>query len=238
MTLRVLRITATLLALAAALVSVTMLAPTMALDRHMLGHVLVGDVAAAFAVLALPTSVRSTLVAWIDRRAARPDLSSALVNALRSPVALLIAWTVTVSVLMLPVGHRWAGTDAGRVLEPVLLFGVGFCLWRATFDGHSPRPFLAALTRGGLQWWGRHVFAMVGRLAILPAIMFLWFAPPGRYAGAGADMQELAAGVVLGAEMSIFGAAFVLFFVLFLRDESTPTDAGLRASQRGLADGV
>lgn len=154
---------------------------------------------------------------------------------LRSPLGLLAVWTATVTVVMLPFGHRWATTDAGRIVEPVLLLLIGLAFWRVTFDEHRTRPVREAIITGGLEWWGRHALAMVGRVAILPAILALWFWPAGAYTGADAVRQELAAGVVLGAEMTIFGIAFVMFLVfVVVLDRERPTTT----RRIGAADGI
>lgn len=218
---------AALVALVAVGQSVYLLVTIDTLVAHMIAHVLLVDVAAAAIVFAVPRERRRILVVEIDRRATAGSwLVSPAARFARSPVALLGAWTVTLTLLMLPSGHQWATSGAGRAVEPALLLLVGLAFWRVTFDEHAQRPFHEAVMRGGLAWWGRHVLAMVGRVAILPAILALWFWPPGAYQGAGAIQQELAAGVVLAAEMTIFGAAFVLFFILLVTlDPGAGTDA-------------
>jgi cytochrome c oxidase assembly factor CtaG len=227
---------AALVALAAIGQALYLLVTADTLVTHMLAHVLLVDVAAAGIVLAVPRERRRTLAAAIDRRAAASKRWVSLgARLVRSPVALLGVWTLTLTLLMLPAGHQWSTSGAGRALEPALLLLVGLAFWRVTFDEHAQRPFHEAVLRGGLAWWGRHALAMVGRVAILPAILALWFWPPGSYQGAGAVQQELAAGVVLGAEMIIFGAAFVLFFILLVVLDREPAPS---ARHGEVADGV
>lgn len=216
MTWKAAHLLAAMVAVAATAEAAYLIATTDSLAAHMVTHVLLVDVAAAAIVLAVPIHVRRALAAAIDRHAEGSAGLPALGARLsRSPLGLLVTWTLVLSVLMLPAGHQWSITPAGRVFEPLVLLLLGIGFWRVTFDEHSLRPLDQAVLRGGLAWWARHVLAMVGRVAILPAILALWFWPAGAYSGADAAQQELAAGVILGAEMTIFGIAFVLFFILF-----------------------
>lgn len=236
MTWKAAHLLAALVAGTATVQAVHLTATTDSLVAHMVTHVLLADAAAAAIVLAVPLRRRRSLAAAIDRHAEGPARLVALGARLaRSPLGLLVTWTLALSVLMLPAGHGWAITRTGRVVEPLILLLIGIAFWRVTFDEHAQRPLDQAVLRGGLAWWGRHALAMVGRVAILPAILALWFWPAGSYPGAGATQQELAAGVVLGAEMTIFGIAFVLFFILLAvldREPAPPTH------QAGAVDGV
>ncbi|MEO6867816.1 MAG: hypothetical protein ABI200_07325 [Gaiellales bacterium] len=214
----VLRVIIGITLLAAAVFAATMLHGS--LPRHMLAHVLLVDVIAAATILTIPRAARSRFSARIDATVDARGMMSPVSWFVRSPLALLTAWTITLTLLMSPPGHRFATEGIGVVIEPILLLGIGLAFWRATFDQHARRPFTVALLHGGLAWWGRHAFAMIGRVVIVPAILMVWYVPVGSYAGADQRAQIEAASIVLGAEITIFGAAAMLFLILFVIDDS------------------
>jgi hypothetical protein len=168
----------------------------------------------------MPIDARRRFSRRVDHAVRRSGARSVPARIARSPIALLGLWTIVLTWLMSPSGHARMTTGGAPVIEAFVLLWIGVAFWRATFDQHDPKPFASALVHGGLRWWGRHAFAMVGRVAILPAILILWYAPAGSYGGASAADQIEAASIVLGAEMIIFGAAAMLFLILFVRDDS------------------
>lgn len=190
------------------------------LQQHMLAHVLLVDAVAALLVLVTPADARRRICRRIDEAALSGRARAVPAHLVRSPLALLALWTIILTSLMTPPGHERMTNGAAPVIEAFILLAVGVAFWRATFVQHQPQPVTAALLHGGLRWWGRHAFAMIGRIAILPAIMLMWYAPSGSYAGASSSDQIEAASIVLGAEMLIFSAAAVLFLILFVRDDS------------------
>lgn len=217
------RLLSALVATILAIVAVRLLHESVA--WHMAGHVLLLDMVGLLVVFAIPAARRHALVVRIDAIADRRGVLALGANCLRSPIVLLSVWTIVLSALMTPWGHELAMRSAGRIIEPIVLGLIGFALWRATFDQHAVRPLPGALVFGGLQWWGRHVFVMVGRVAILPAIFAMWFSTPGAF-NASAHEQVQAASIVLGAELVVFGCAALLFLLLFLR-----SDIGVEAHQ-------
>jgi hypothetical protein len=219
----VLRLLCAVLALALVGVAVFLLRDD--LPRHMAGHVVLLDLVGILSVFAVPAAWRRSLVQRIDAAADSGSIAGLGATALRSPIVLLAVWTAVVSALMTPWGHALATSGYGPIIEPIILVLIGIALWRATFDQHAVRPLPGALVHGGLEWWGRHVFVMVGRIAILPAIFAMWFAPVGAF-DASADQQMQAASIVLGAELLVFGCAALLFLFLFLR-----SDIGVETNQ-------
>ncbi len=204
----------------AVLVAVSLLVATTwqpQLEAHMVVHVVLADVVAGALVLLVPTAMRRSWSHAIDEAVGSRRAGWRVAWMIRSPVAILGAWTATLTYLMSPHGHRWATAGTEPFIEALLLITVGALFWRATLDEHEARALPTAIVHGGLRWWGRHVFAMAGRVSILPAIIMVWYAPHGSYAGADREDQVAAASVVLGAEMALFGGAVVLFLLLAVR---------------------
>lgn len=187
------------------------------LIAHVAQHILLSDFAPPLLLLGLPSRARRAL----GRRLL--ELGAGRAGLLLSPLGALAAWAVVTYVWYVPPVHR-AAVPAGVVhaADHVSFVGAGLLVWLTPFD---PRPALApreALRRGGLPWWGRHVYAMVSRLAMLVPAVAVWSASAGTYHPAGVTVpfgyshagdQSRAAQVIVGYEMLLFGLAVVLAFI-------------------------
>lgn len=187
------------------------------LIAHVAQHILLSDFAPPLLLLGLPSRARRAL----HRRLLQ--LGAGRAGLLVSPLGALSVWAVVSYVWYVPPVHR-AAVPLGLVhaADHVSFVAAGLLVWLTPFD---PRPALApreGLLRGGLPWWGRHIYAMASRLAMLVPSFAVWFATPGTYHPAGVTVpfgysyagdQSRAAQVIVGFEMLLFGLAFVLAFI-------------------------
>lgn len=109
-----------------------------------------------------------------------------------------------------------------HLLDHLSFLGFGLLIWLTPFDPRPPLAPLAGLLRGGLPRWGRHIYAMTTRLAMLLPPLVIWLASAGAYHPAGANLplgysldgdKSRAAQLIVGFEMILFALAFVLAFV-------------------------
>lgn len=199
------------------------------LSAHIAQHVVLGDVAAPLLLLAVSPALGEVLARCYDR-AARPARRRGRVLALAlSPVGAATLWTLATYMWLVPPIHRLA-IPAGpmHVLDHASFLAFGLLVWLAAFDFRRVAPvsswdeLVAALRTADLPWWGRHVYAMATRFALLPAILLIWLAPsaayflPGQFPPEGLTRHEdqvQAASLMLGFEMLLFGLALILLFV-------------------------
>lgn len=187
------------------------------LIAHVAQHILLSDFAPPLLLLGLPSRARRRLGTRLL------GLGAGRAGLLVSPLGALAAWAVVTYVWYVPPVHR-AAVPAGVVhaADHISFFAAGFLVWLTPFD---PRPTLAVrggLRRGRLPWWGRHIYVMVSRLAMLVPAVAVWSASPGTYHPAGVAVpfgysyaadQSRAAQVIVGYEMLLFALTVVLAFI-------------------------
>ena len=195
------------------------------LVAHMAQHLLLGDVAPLLLVLGLPPRARRATVAALARIYAGPRRSARALDLALSPVGALVLWVLATYAWFLPPLHRAAvGGGAVHAFEHVSFVFFGLLLALAVFD---PRPTTSprvALRRGGLPWWGRHLYSMGSRVFMLPPAALVVFssgyAAADRPPGAGRDPEQLnAASLLVGFEMVLFALSFVLAFLVLALSE-------------------
>lgn len=194
------------------------------LGAHVAQHLALGDGAAPLLLLGLPPAVTRSLARRLTSIAVSPARSARLLTAVLSPVGALVVWALATYFWLLPPIHRLA-TPAGPVhlLDHLSFVVFGLVIWLGAFD---PRPtkdrISAALRLGGLPWWGRHIYAMAARLAMLPPAIAIWVASPAYYHATTRSWsfsvtqlkdQELGASIMIGFEMLLFALAVALAFV-------------------------
>lgn len=206
------------------------------LTAHVSQHIMLGDFAAPLLLLGLPAPAR----AWLRLRlltlgAADAGPRTALAQ-LVTPAGALALWTLATYVWFLPPLHR-AAVPAGPVhlLDHLSFLGFGLLIWLIPFD---PRPALTpleGLRRGGLPWWGRHIYAMTTRLVMLLPPAAVWLASGTAYHAAGTTLpfgytyagdQSRAAQLIVGFEMLLFALAFILGFIFLIVAEGRERAAG------------
>lgn len=209
------------------------------LMAHVTQHIVLGDFAAPLLLLGLPAPARRRLREWLLSLGRSGSSAGQALARLLSPLGALALWALATYVWFVPPLHRTA-VPAGPVhlLDHLSFLGFGLLVWLAPFD---PRPAvepLEGLRRGGLPWWGRHIYAMSSRLAMLFPPAAVWLASGAAYHRAGtvlpfgysyAGDQSRAAQVIVGFEMLLFALAFVLAFVfLSIADGREREAAGVR----------
>ena len=199
------------------------------LSAHVAQHVILGDMAAPFLLLAISPALGAALASAYDR-ATRPARrrGRVLVVAL-SPIGAATLWAIATYLWLVPAIHRLA-IPGGPVhlLDHASFLVFGLLVGLAAFDFRRASPvtswdeLVTALRTAELPWWGRHVYAMATRFALLPAMMLIWLAPsaayflPGQFPPGGLTRHEdqvQAASLMLGFEMLLFGLAIVLLFI-------------------------
>ena len=199
------------------------------LSAHIAQHVILGDVAAPLLLLAISPALGAALASAYER-AVRPARRRGRVLALAfSPAGGAVLWALATYLWLVPSIHRLA-IPAGpvHVLDHASFLVFGLVVWLAVFDFRrvaavtSWDELVAALCTADLPWWGRHVYAMATRFALLPAILLIWLAPsaayflPGQFPPGGLTRHEdqvQAASLMLGFEMLLFGFALTLLFI-------------------------
>lgn len=215
------------------------------LSAHVAQHVVLGDLAAPLLLL----GVSPALGAALDRgyaRLTRWDHPLARITTLGlSPIGAALIWAGMTYVWLVPSLHRLA-IPAGpvHVLDHGSFLVFGLLVWLAAFDFRRVAPvdtwdtLVAAVRTGDLPWWGRHVYAMASRLAMMPLAIGIWLASastyhdlerPWTFGISPADDQELAASVKIGFEMLLFGLAIVLAFIFLSVSEGRQRSQGREA---------
>ena len=182
-------------------------------------HMALGDVAAPLLLLGLPTLARRRLRELLERP--RGTLGQ-LVGSLFTPVGAVALWAGVTYVWFVPALHiRTVAPGELHALDHASFLLLGALVWLPAFDPRPARGAVAGLTAGGLPWWGRHLYAMISRAAMLPPALALWLSapeswhPPGGlpFGFAPRKDQVAAASTMVGFEMILFALATVLGFV-------------------------
>ena len=218
-----------LLALGAVLTPVDARGEEGSLTAHVVQHVILGDLAAPLLLIGLPPALGVLLGKWYDRAIRGDGRRARGVELALSPAGALVLWAAATYVWLAPPVHRLAIPDAvAHFLDHWSFLLFGLLVWLPAFDfRHGVRvrdweTLKVTLTTCDLPWWARHVYAMVSRLALLPAVALLWLAPTGAYyltaaAPPGASTQKQdqvrAASLMLGFEIVLSALAVVLAFV-------------------------
>ena len=199
------------------------------LTAHVLQHVILGDLAAPLLLIGLPPALGLLFGRWYERATRGGGRRARVVELALSPAGALVLWSVATYVWLAPPVHRLAIPDGvAHFLDHWSFLLFGLLVWLPAFDfRHGVRvrdweTLKATLTRCDLPWWARHVYAMVSRLAMLPAVALLWLAPTSAYylsadAPPGGvtqkDDQVRAASLMLGFEILLSALAVVLAFI-------------------------
>lgn len=183
-------------------------------------HIALGDLAAPLLLLGLPTLARRRLRELLERP---PTSALARIGlAVCTPVGAVLLWAGVTYLWFVPALHvRAVPAGPVHVLDHASFLLLGLVAWLPAFDPRPVRSAAAALTSGGLPWWGRHLYAMAARAAMLPPALALWLARPEswhRQERLPFDFsieqdQVAAASVMIGFEMVLFAFAIVLGFV-------------------------
>lgn len=202
------------------------------LSAHVAQHLVLGDVAAPLLLLGLPPRARRVLRAGLGRLSRDRRRRARLLTRGLSPVGALVLWVLATYAWSAPPLHRLAVPGGPvHVIDHVSFVAFGMLIWLGTFDPREPRTLGQGLRDGGMPWWARHVYAMVTRVAMLPAALALWFAPGYHVAqqrptgSSRAADQATAAGIMIGFEMLLFALAFVLAFIVLAIAEGARRDA-------------
>lgn len=199
------------------------------LTAHVVQHVVLGDLAAPLLLIGLPPALGAAAGRWYTGRTRAGRRGARAFELALSPAGALVLWALATYVWLLPPVHRLAILDGPvHFLDHVSFLAFGLLVWLPAFD-FRPSPAVdnwetlkPTLTSSGLPWWARHVYAMVSRLAMLPAVALIWLAPTSAYyLSAGVTPggltqkqdQVRAASLMLGFEIVLSALAVVLAFV-------------------------
>lgn len=193
------------------------------LTAHLAQHIALGDFAAPLILLGLPPPARRRLADSLASLARKPARWARLATVALSPLGAFAIWAVVTYLWFVPALHILA-VPAGAVhlLDHLSFLAFGLLIWLGAFDPRPTRDLRTGLRFGGIPWWGRHGYAMVSRLAMLPPAFVVWLSSVSSYHAldepwpfglARSEDQELAASVMIGFEMILFGFAIVLLFI-------------------------
>jgi len=212
------------------------------LSAHIAQHVILADLAAPLLLIGLAPQLRMPLRRWYGRLASSKDQRAPIVVLALSPIGAAVLWSIATYFWLVPPIHRLAITDGPvHLLDHASFLAFGLLVWLAAFDFRRGarvtdwETLKAAHRTCDLPWWARHIYAMVTRLAMLPAVAAIWLAGSSAYFLAGQmppdgltrhEDQVRAASLMLGFEMLLFGLAVVLAFIFASVSEG-------RARQRG-----
>lgn len=183
-------------------------------------HIALGDIAAPLLLLGLPTLARRRLRELLERP--QTSLLGRLLAGIATPVGAVTLWAGVTYVWFVPAAHiRTVEAGTMHVLDHASFLLLGLLVWLPAFDPRPARAVAAAMRGGGLPWWGRHLYAMISRAAMLPPALALWLSDPASWHRQGAlpfgfspkKDQVAAASTMIGFEMILFALAVVLGFV-------------------------
>jgi hypothetical protein len=217
------------LALGAVLSRLDQLGEDGSLLAHVAQHVILSDLAAPLLLLGLAPQLRRPLQRGYSRLVASSYPGSTGLVWVLSPVGALIVWALMTYFWLIPPIHRLAIPSGGvQFLDHVSFLFFGLLVWLGPFDFRVGRPvsgwqsLRTALVTCDLPWWARHIYSMVTRLAMLPAVIAIWLASSSAYFLAGQyppggrtrpEEQVQAASLMLGFEMLLFCLAVLLAFI-------------------------
>ena len=218
-----------LLALGAVLSPLDRLGEQGSLSAHIAQHVILGDLAAPLLLIGLPPTIGLAGNRVYSAVTGRSGRAAHVTRLALSPMGALALWAAATYVWIVPPMHRQAVPGGFvHVLDHWSFLVFGLLVWLAAFDfrsGSRVRDW-NGLARASLScdlpWWARHVYAMVSRVAMLPAVAALWLASTSSYylsseppPGALSQRQDQvrAASMMLGFEILLSGLAVVLAFI-------------------------
>lgn len=199
------------------------------LTAHVIQHVVIGDLAAPLLLIGLPPALAGAAGRWFGAATRGGGRRARWLTLALSPTGALVTWALATYVWLLPPLHRLAIPDGPvHYLDHVSFLAFGLLVWLPAFDfreGIRVRDWetlKVTLTSYDLPWWARHMYAMVSRLAMLPAVALLWLAPTSAYYLSDAmtpggltqnQDQVRAASLMLGFEIVLSALAVVLAFI-------------------------
>jgi cytochrome c oxidase assembly factor CtaG len=211
-----------------------------ALSAHIAQHVILSDLAAPLLLLGLAPQLRRPLERGYARLVSSNHPGSRGLVWIISPIGALIVWALMTYFWLIPPVHRLAIPAGGvQFLDHLSFLIFGLLVWLGAFDFRKGRrvsdweSLKTALVTCDLAWWARHIYSMICRLAMLPAVIAIWLASssayflPGQYPPGGRtryEEQVQAASLMLGFEMLLFCLAVVLAFIFVAVAEGRARD--------------
>lgn len=199
------------------------------LSAHIAQHIVLGDIVAPLILIGLAPQLRDPLRRAYARVASSRTRGSRMLVLTLSPAGAVVLWALVTYLWLIPPIHRLTVPDGpGQLLDHVSFLFMGLIVWVAAFDFRSGVPVIdwetlkASAVTCDLPWWARHIYAMVTRLAMLPAVAAIWLMSssayflPGQMPPGGQtrrDDQVQAASMMLGFEILLSGLAVVLAFI-------------------------
>lgn len=198
------------------------------LSAHIAQHVILGDLAAPLLLIAISTALGGVLARRYQRLTPSTRRGGRLMTLAFSPLGAAFLWAAATYIWLVPSIHRLAIPPGPvHVLDHASFLVFGLLVWLAAFDFRAGIPvtnwetLATALRTADLPWWGRHVYAMATRFALLPAILVIWLMPPAAYFLPGEfppgltrhEDQVQAASLMLGFEILLFAFSLILLFV-------------------------
>lgn len=218
-----------LLGVVAVLSALDELADDGSLSAHVAQHIVLGDIVAPLVLIGLAPQLRDPLRRTYARVASSPTRGSRMVVLAFSPAGAVVLWALITYFWLIPPVHRLAITDGpGQFLDHLSFLLMGLVVWLSAFDFRSGvrvtdwETLKASSVTCDLPWWARHVYAMITRLAMLPAVAAIWLMSssayflPGQTPPGGQTRREdqvQAASMMLGFEILLSGLAVVLAFI-------------------------
>lgn len=212
------------------------------LSAHVAQHVVLGDLVAPLLLIGLPPAIAALGRSGHERITRRSGRTARGTVLALSPVGAIALWAGVTYLWIVPPVHRLAIPDGPvHLLDHVSFLVLGLLVWLAAFDFRRGAPvhdwegLKATLTSQDMPWWARHIYAMISRVAMLPAVTILWLAatpayyltndvPPG--ASSQREDQVNAASLMLGFEILLASLAVVLALIWVSISEGRARDAG------------
>ena len=213
------------------------------LSGHVAQHMVLGDIAAPLLLIGLPSALALRARRGCAALAERHTLAAFVL----SPIGAVVVWAAVTCVWVTPPVHRLASPPgAVHAIDHVSFLMLGLLVWLAAFDFRTAKPVAdwddlkRAAWTCDLPWWARHVYAMVSRLAVIPAVTILWLAPTAEFylsdeALPGGWSQSVdqtnAASMMLGFEILLAAFAVVLALIWVSVSEGRARDRAKDSSQ-------